>query len=220
MMAAVSRSRDGVGMAILESIAKQLHKPSGFIGKFVVARLLNRGNAPLNLLTLKCLALQSDDRVLEIGFGGGDLLNRIAERVAQGHVTGVDFSPEMVALCERRFARLIAAKRMELHCASVEKLPLPEAHFTKVCTVNTIYFWPAPMGPLKEIHRVMADGGRLVVCFNPPATLKKAPYTKYGFHFREPAEVQGFLAEAGFHHLEMVDGVSSLGEFKCAVATK
>ena len=207
-------------MAILKSIAKQLHKPSGFIGKFVVARLLNRGNAPLNLLTLKCLDLQSDDRVLEIGFGGGDLLNRLAQQVDRGHLVGVDFSPEMVALCERRFARLIAAKRMELHCASVEKLPLPEAHFTKVCTVNTIYFWPDPMGPLREIHRVMAAGGRLAICFNPPATLKKAPYTKYGFHFREPAEVQKLLMDAGFHDIKMIDGRSSLGEFKCAVATK
>ena len=158
--------------------------------------------------------------MLEVGFGGGDLLGRIAERVVQGSIAGVDFSPEMVEVCARRFAPLIAQGRLELHCASAESLPLGSAHFTKACTVNTIYFWPDPIGPFREMHRVLVTGGRLVVCFNPPQTLKKVPYTKYGFSFYEPAEVQKLLVDAGFHDIKMVGGSSSLGEFMCAIATR
>ncbi len=207
-------------MPLFKSIANQLRKPSGFIGRLVVARLLNRGNAPLNLLTLKCLDLQSDDRVLEVGFGGGYLLGRIAETVATGFIAGVDFSPEMVQLCAGRFAVLIAQKRMELYCANAENLPLGADQFSRACTVNTIYFWPEPVAPLKEIHRVLRAGGRLVLCFNPPQTLRKVPYTKYGFKFYEASEVAEFLAAAGFREIRMVGGTSSLGEFQCAIATK
>ena len=137
-------------MGILEFVASQLRKPSGLIGKFVVARILNTGNVPMNQLTLASLDLKPDDRVIEIGFGGGDLMNRMASVVTNGHIAGVDFSPEMVELCTKRFAPLIQSQRIELHCASAERLPLDSDRFTKACTVNTIYFWPDPVGPLSE----------------------------------------------------------------------
>jgi SAM-dependent methyltransferase len=126
----------------------------------------------------------------------------------------------MVALCARRFATLIAQRRLELHCAGAESLPLPANRFSKACTVNTIYFWPDPRGPLKEIHRVLRDGSRLALGFNPPQTLRKVPYTKYGFSFHEPGQVEDLLAAAGFRDIRMVSGAGLIGEFICAVAIK
>jgi ubiquinone/menaquinone biosynthesis C-methylase UbiE len=205
---------------VLELVAAQLRKPSGFIGRFVVSRVLNWGNAPMNQLTLELLALEPDDHVIEIGFGGGDLINRMAAIVTRGHIAGVDFSPEMVDVCEKRFAALIRDGRLELGCASVERLPYPDERFTKACTVNTIYFWPDPLRALQELQRVLPPGGRLVVCFNPPETLQKVPFTKYGFSFYEPERVRQLLAEAGFRATELAAGSTSLGPFTCAVATK
>ena len=207
-------------MPFVKTIAKQLRKPSGLIGRFVIARMLNRRNVPLNLLTLQCLELQPNDRVLEVGFGGGELMSRTAAIVTAGSIAGVDFSPAMVGVCAGRFASLIAQKRLELHCAGAETLPLQASQFTKACTVNTIYFWPDPRGPLKEIHRVLRTGGRLVLGFNPPQTLRKVPYTKYGFSFYEPAQVESQLGEAGFRDIRMVSGAGLIGEFICAVAIK
>ena len=61
-------------MSFSSYIAAQLRKPSGRFGKVVMARLLNRLNAPSNELVIDSLRLQTDDRVLEVGFGGGDML--------------------------------------------------------------------------------------------------------------------------------------------------
>jgi ubiquinone/menaquinone biosynthesis C-methylase UbiE len=171
-------------------------------------------------LTLKFLDLKPDDHVIEVGFGGGYLISQIAAVVAQGHVAGVDFSPEMVQLCAKRFAPLIKDGRIELHCAAAEKLPFGSEQFTKACTVNTIYFWADPISPLKELRRVLRDGGRLVVCFNPPETLQKVPYTKYGFSYYEPAEVERFLIQAGFRDIQAASASSRLGVFICAIGTK
>src|SRR6185295_3402288 len=180
----------------------------------------NRGNAPMNDLTVKVLQLTPDDQVLEVGFGGGDLIKRMIPLMPRGRIVGVDFSPEMTAMCSKRFGALVRAGRIDLCCAGADDLPcLPDA-FTKACTVNTIYFWPDPIAPLREFWRTLRAGGRLVVCFNPRATAGKLPYTKHGFTLYDPPQVQHLLEEAGFRDIQMIPGSSRLGPFVCAAATK
>jgi ubiquinone/menaquinone biosynthesis C-methylase UbiE len=201
-------------------IAGQLRKPSGLFGRLVVSRILNRTNAPMNELTLQQLALAPDDHVLEVGFGGGDLIHRMAPLIVRGRIVGVDFSPEMTALCAKRFAALVRAGRLELRCASVDALPYADGEFTRACTVNTVYFWPDPRAALGEIRRTLRPGGRLVAAFNPPATAGKLPYTKHGFTLYEPEQVHGLLEDTGFRDVALVAGSSRLGDFYCAAGTK
>ena len=76
--------------------------------------------------------------MLEVGFGGGDLIAHIEPFVPEGSVAGVDFSPDMVAACAKRFAALVQSGRVEFLCARAEELPYADGHFTKACTVNTV----------------------------------------------------------------------------------
>lgn len=207
-------------MSVTTYIAAQLRRPSGLFGRHVVARILNRGNASMNVLTAKLLALAADDHVLEVGFGGGDLIARMHPVVTRGRIVGVDFSPAMTALCERRFSTMVRAERVALHCASVDALPFASEEFTKAATVNTIYFWPDPVAALAEVHRTLRPGGRIVVAFNPPATASKLAYTQHGFTLYEPDQVRALLHEAGFREGELVAGQNRLGEFHCATAVK
>ncbi|NLO28844.1 MAG: class I SAM-dependent methyltransferase [Actinobacteria bacterium] len=64
--------------------------------------------------------------------------------VVDGLIAGVDYSPDMVTLCSRRFAGPISAGRVQLHCSTAESLPFGDACFNKASTVNTIYFWDEP----------------------------------------------------------------------------
>ena len=148
-------------MPLAEFIANQLRKPSGWFGRQIMARLLNRFNAPINTKTLDLLAVQPTDRVLEVGFGGGDLLGRIAERATEGFVAGVDFAPEMVERCVRRYRVLVEQGRVAFRCADAKALPYPDGHFTKACTVNTLYFWDDPASVLGEFRRVLVEDGLL-----------------------------------------------------------
>jgi ubiquinone/menaquinone biosynthesis C-methylase UbiE len=207
-------------MSVATYIAAQLRRPSGLFGRHVVARILNRTSASMNALTAEHLALVDDDHVLEVGFGGGDLIARMLPVVTRGRIVGIDFSPAMTARCERRFSTMIRAGRVALHCANVDALPRRSEEFTKACTVNTIYFWPDPVAALAEIHRTLRPGGRLVVAFNPPATASKLPYTKHGFTLHEPDQVCALLREAGFRGDALVAGQNGLGEFFCATAVK
>ena len=65
-------------MIIRRFLAKKLGHPSGIFGRLLM-KLLNKGNAGMNDFTFQQLDLLSGDAVLEIGFGGGYLLEKIIQ---------------------------------------------------------------------------------------------------------------------------------------------
>ena len=82
-------------------LAAQSKQPKGLIGRFIMKPLFTKGNADLNRFILDLLQLQSDDDVLEIGFGPGQLAKHIADGLQQGKLTGLDFSGTMLAEAQK-----------------------------------------------------------------------------------------------------------------------
>jgi len=126
-------------------LAHQLGFPSGWFGRLLL-RVLNRNNAAINDLVLQSMQLQSGDRVLEIGFGGGYLIQRIVDTGMPTLVAGVERSPEAVAIARQRFRSQLSQGSIELNLADATALPFPEEHFNQLCTVNTLYFWSDAQG--------------------------------------------------------------------------
>jgi hypothetical protein len=58
-------------------LARQLARPSGFFGRFVMGRFLNRTTAAHNAMVLEDLAVESTSRVLEIGTRRGGVQTRV-----------------------------------------------------------------------------------------------------------------------------------------------
>jgi len=203
-------------MSFKKFIAAQLRKPSGLFGQLITVRLLNLANVPMNRLALEILQLQPDDHVLEVGFGGGDLIARMARIVTMGHITGIDFSIDALEACRKRFDTLIKVGTIELKCTSVDALPFSANTFTKACTVNTIYFWPDPVAALGQMHRVLKKNGTLLVCFSPRAVMEKQEIAQHGFRLFEPEEVKSLLSAAGFRNVQIIFGQGRYG--KCVVA--
>jgi ubiquinone/menaquinone biosynthesis C-methylase UbiE len=103
-------------------IAQQLGHPSGAIGRWILGPLWNRRNRALNDVSLEQLALQADDRVLEVGFGGGYLLGRMAPLVTDGFIGGVDISAAMVEQGRARYRALIQAGKMDLKVGTTPQI--------------------------------------------------------------------------------------------------
>jgi ubiquinone/menaquinone biosynthesis C-methylase UbiE len=180
--------------------------------------LLNRSNVAMNALVLDCLQLESRDRVLEVGFGGGDLIAKMSHVLRRGYITGVDFSQDVVDACAKRFAPLVRIGLLDLHCANIEELPFEPGRFTKACTVNTLYFLPDPLAALRQIHRVLRDNGTLVLGFTPRAWMEgRGKFIHHGFSLYEPEEVSLLLVNAGFRDVQLFYGKNRLGE--CVAAT-
>ena len=148
-------------------IARQLSHPSGFIGRFIMGEM-NRRNAKMNAFALEKLSLAPADRVLEIGFGGGVLLPALIQRAA--FVAGLDRSQAAVDAAASRFAHAVTNQRAEFRFGDVASLPFAEALFTKVVTVNTVYFWPRsrPGLPKSPARLCRADALRSASCPRSP----------------------------------------------------
>ena len=166
----------------------------------------------MNLAALEALDVQAGERILEVGFGGGDLLGRLLVAGA-GEVIGADPSSDMVARARRRYSK---ENRLRLLEAPVTALPLPDGAVDKACSVNSLYFWANLDAAAWELARVIRPGGRLVLCFQTPEAVRAWPGHRFGFHAWEEDEVASAMEGAGFG--ELVSKPASdrkLGEFVC-----
>ncbi|MFC3077936.1 class I SAM-dependent methyltransferase [Phenylobacterium terrae] len=181
-------------------VARQLSRPTGLGGR-IIRSLMNRGNASLNSYAVEQLRLSADDRVLEIGFGGGVALPRPIREAA--YVCGVDASPDVVKAATTRFANDVSAGRAEFRVGMVESLPSPDAAFDKALSVNTVYFWKSLESGAREIGRVLKPGGRVVLGFVPKARMDRMNMPADIFTPRKPDDVAAALADAGFDAVEV-----------------
>lgn len=196
--------------------SRQLANPSGLFGRLITARWLEKANVGMNALTLESLALGTNDRLLEIGFGSGYLLEQVLSNRSCDYVAGVDVSQEMVQHVSRRLRRHIEDRKADIRQGDIESIPFVDAAFSKLCTVNTLYFWRDAKLALAECRRVLRPEGRLAICFNSKKDLAQWPGHVHGFTLYELADVEEMLVAAGFTGIEKRTGNDKdQGEFYC-----
>jgi SAM-dependent methyltransferase len=135
-----------------------------------------------------------DDLVLDVACGGGIVVCAFAPGVK--HATGIDMTPAML---ER--ARHLAAEQgitnVAWHEGDVARLPFPDGAFTIVVTRFAVHHFPDPRAVLREMVRVCAPGGRVVVVdtYAAPDPAKAAAFNRLEL-LRDPSHVRCFpLAE-------------------------
>jgi ubiquinone/menaquinone biosynthesis C-methylase UbiE len=187
---------------MLTTMARQLGRPDGPLGR-LVGRLLNRANGTAVTAAVEATGVTRGDVVADVGFGGQLGLRLLLDRVAPtGIVHGIEISQTMLAQARQRFGRELSDGRLELHDATMDRLPLPTGSLDAVVSTNTIYFVAELHVGLTEIARVLRPGGRLVLGIGDPTGMAKRPFTKYGFTLRPISDVVQRVSEAG---LSVVD---------------
>ena len=180
--------------------------------RFFVAML----GAPLAAQLVGMASLRSGERVLDVACGTGIVARLAAERVApDGAVAGLDLNPGMLAVA-RNVARTVPP--IEWYQSSAEAMPLPDAAFDVVFCQAGLQFFPDKAAALREMRRVLAPGGRLLLSVPGPTPRvlaivdealgrhigpEAAGFVRAVFSLHDPRELGRLLREAGFRDVDV-----------------
>lgn len=124
--------------------------------------ILEAGAQPLSDHMVALAGIGPGSRVLDIATGLGEPAVTAARRAApDGHVLGIDLSPDMLAFARER-AEKESLRNLEFREMDANALDLPTAAYDAVLSRWGLMFIPDLSGALTRMHACLAPGGRFV----------------------------------------------------------
>ena len=208
-------------MSFSTFFSEQARKPTGIFGRMVMSIVFDRGNAFLNGFVYDLMSIQENDRVIEIGFGTGKLISKMAKNIDNGYIEGVDFSNTMVSIAQRKNKNSIADGKVKIVEGNFDEMAYEKNSFTKACSVNTLYFWLEPERTAKKIAKILIPDGRLILAFEDIEQLKQRKLNQEVFSIYTKDEVRNILVNAGFSEkVSIASRKKGKSLFHCVVAIK
>ncbi len=173
----------------------------------IIERIFEKG---LRQRGLGLLAVVSGEVILEIGVGTGYALKEIAAAVGpNGRACGLDITPRMLELTEKRLRRAGLSDRVDLFEGDARKIPFEDGKLDAVYMVSTLELIDTPDIPkvLGEIRRVLKSGGRLCVASITREGREKSLFVRVyellhrvfpGYASCRPIYVEDSLKDAGY----------------------
>jgi len=183
---------------------------------------LDRQHAPLTEIGLGALGARPGERILDLGCGGGATTLALADRVAPGgHVTGIDISPDLLAIARARAGQHAGGRAdITLIEADAATHPFEPASHDALFSRLGCMFFDDPPAAYAALARALRPGGRAVLlCFADPAENPWAmvparaadsvlgpsepprPGMPGPFAWQDPDGVRPILAAAGFREI-------------------
>ena len=175
--------------------------------------------------------LAQGKRVLDVACGTGEPAIPAAERVApNGSVLATDLAAEMIDVA-RDLAKQRGVKNIEFRVVDGEELPVDDNSFDALTCRWGIMFMPRSDAFVKEAHRVLKPGGRVVAVVwagpqqnrsiaLPLAVLSRhmevptpPPGSPGVFSFADPKRLPDMLSAAGFKDVQMEEVPLVMSDF-------
>ena len=112
------------------------------------------------------LDVAAADYLVEVGSGGGALLHEFLKRGCRA--AAIDHSYDMVQLASAVNHDAIAEGRLTIQQGDASHLPFAEETFTRAMMTGVLGHLPDPVAVLREMRRVLAAGGRMIVLGSDP----------------------------------------------------
>ena len=190
-------------MGMSKELYQNAKKPQGSGGKFVINRM-NERHRHLAKWGFSNLDIKENDRVLDIGCGGGANLAIILQKADKGIAVGVDYAEVSVEIARKKNKKAVETGRCEVLQGNVMELPLKDEDFDVITAFETVYFWPDMKESLKEVYRVLKRNGKFMICNEADGNSENDEKMKEiieGMSIYTEDELVEFLKEAGFKNI-------------------
>jgi ubiquinone/menaquinone biosynthesis C-methylase UbiE len=191
-------------VGIMQKIVSQAVEPRGALG-WVTARIMVASSYTYCGNLIELLDPQPEDDVLEVACGPGVFVQRCAPWVR--YVAGLDHSELQVKMARKRNRDRIAAGTTEIVKGDATALPWQNKRFSAV-TCNCLGCFAEPLASLKEMHRVLNPGGRVVLSIDYYPNEEKARKAEHfwGLPVWHEGEVRKMMEDAGFSQFSVSHG--------------
>lgn len=115
------------------------------------------------LISILLRDLPEDARILCIGVGTGSEITRLARKHPGWHFTGVDPSPDMLAVCAEKLQREGVSDRCTLIEGYLGDVPVSGNHHAALCLLVTHFIQdPQRLGVYSQINAQLMQDGRMI----------------------------------------------------------
>lgn len=135
--------------------------PTGEAGLAMLSRM-NESHNDLTAYGLSFLNEKEDGIYLDIGCGGGNTLKMLLSKT-KNDVYGIDISLTAIKKSMEFNKKEYDNERLKLFKANVLELPFEENMFDAITTVESFYFWENHLEALRQIKKVLKDGGKFIL---------------------------------------------------------
>ena len=189
-------------MDILRIIGMQFKKPRGVPGK-IISDLMIIGNRSAYDNMIRDLKIQTNDKILEIGYGPGVGIGLISRIFESCNIYGIDFSELMYRRAAKRYEKLIENNRVHLLFGDFVETEISASGFDKIFCINVVYFWDNLQKPFEKIKSLLRDDSIFYFYMESKDDLSKVEFTKDEiFNKHSIEQVTEALKSAGFKETE------------------
>ncbi len=158
----------------------------------------------------KKLKIESDAHVIDIGCGGGQTVQLLSKIIQSGRITGLDYSQESIDMTLKRNVESSNKGIVDVLLASVSNLPIENGTYDVATAVQTHYFWPDLKNDIKEVKRILKDGGKFMIV----SELYKMTYHMH--EYKTVDELRLLFSNVGFKKID----VQTSNGWMCIVGIK
>jgi ubiquinone/menaquinone biosynthesis C-methylase UbiE len=188
----------------IKFIGNNFGKPKGIIG-VLMTKIMNIMNQKLYKSVLKNIKLETNNIILDIGFGNGYLIKKLFQKNIPIKIYGIEISNDMVNKVSLKNKLNIKNGKLTLLLENIEKTSFEDNTFDKIVTINTIYFWNNYEKCFSEIKRILKPNGIFLNLIYSKEFLDKIIYTKYGFKKNNVEEIIKITNENGMKIIETIE---------------
>jgi ubiquinone/menaquinone biosynthesis C-methylase UbiE len=155
---------------------------------------------------LRRLGLPHAGALLEVGGGTGRVSSQLRPHI--GRLVICDLSSRMLGQARSKGdARLVQSR--------AETLPFPEGSFDRILVVDALHHFADQPAAMRELARVLAPGGRLVI---QEPDIRRLPVKLIALaetlalmnsHFFQPEEIRGMAGDANLEAWAEADGLAA-----------